>query len=207
MIKLLIFDMDNTLFDTYGQLGVHVLDRMIEKMKKHGLTSKQEGVMREKYMTTGFRTVANMLKLSEELKEIGKSTYKDMDLSRIKPFDDVDLIKEFKQKKILVTSGTEKVQNEKIRILGIAPLFDEIIVDLYGSSESRDKIFRELLEKYEVKPEEVMVLGDNAEAEIAAGNNLGMITVQILRRPFLKGKADYYVKNLYEFRKILDEMR
>ena len=52
-----------------------------------------------------------------------------------------------------------------------------------------------------------MILGDNAESEISAGNNLGMITVQMLRRDFLKGKADYYVKNLYEVKKILEEMK
>ncbi len=207
MTKLIIFDMDNTLFDTYGQLGIKVLDSMIKKMKEHGLTDEQEKIMREKYITTGFRTVANQLKLSDELKEIGKSTYKEMDLSEITPFDDVGLIKDFTQKKVLVTSGTEKVQNEKIRILGIAPLFDEIIIDPIGSGESRDKIFRELLEKYKVKPEEVMVIGDNAEAEIAASNKLGMVTVQIFRRPFLKGKADHYVKDLYEVQKILDEMK
>jgi len=198
--------MDNTLFDTYGQLGVNALDDMIEKMKKHGLTSEQEKIMKEKYMTTGFRTVANMLKLSDELKEIGKSTYKDMDLSKISPFDDVDVIKEFSQKKILVTSGTEEVQNEKVRILGIAPLFDEIIVDLEGSGDSRVKIFTKLMDKYKVKPEEVIVIGDNAEAEIAGGNRLDMTTVQIFRRPFLKGKADYYVKDLYEVEKILADI-
>jgi len=207
MIKLLIFDMDNTLFDTYGQLGIKVLDSMIEKMKAHGLTDEQEKIMREKYITTGFRTVANQLKLSDKLKEIGKSTYKEMDLSEITPFDDVGLIKDFTQKKVLVTSGTEKVQNEKIRILGIAPLFDEIIIDPIGSGESRDKIFRELLEKHKVKPEEAMVIGDNAEAEIAASNKLGMVTVQIFRRPFLKGEVDHYVKDLYEVQKILDEMK
>ncbi|MBU1199404.1 MAG: HAD hydrolase-like protein [Nanoarchaeota archaeon] len=206
MIKLIIFDLDNTLFDTYEQLGMHVLDQMIEKMKSAGLTDEQEKVLREKYVTTGFRTVANMLKLSDELKAIGKSTYENMDLSKITPFDDVKLIKRFSQKKILVTSGTERVQNEKIRILGIAPLFDEIIVDLEGSGNSRMKIFMKLTGAYEVRPKEVLVIGDNAEAEIIAGNNLGMITVQIFRRHFLKGKADYYVKDLHEVKKILDEM-
>jgi len=49
-----------------------------------------------------------------------------------------------------------------------------------------------------------MIIGDNPESELAAGNNLGIITVQVLRRPeMLKGKADYYVKDLYELEKIL----
>lgn len=207
MIKLVIFDLDNTLFDTYGQLGIKVLDKMVERMKKAGLTEKQEAVMRKKYIQTGFRTLANHLRLSDELRQIGMDNYKTMDLSQIKPFDDIKLIKDFSQKKILVTSGTEKVQNEKIRILGVRDLFDEVIIDPVGSSESRNEIFSELLDKYDFKPREIMILGDNAESEISAGNNLGMVTVQIFRRDFLKGKAGYYVKDLYEVKKILDEMK
>jgi len=49
-----------------------------------------------------------------------------------------------------------------------------------------------------------MVIGDNPDSEIAAGNNLGMITVQILRRPtMLKGEADYHVKDLYKVKELL----
>lgn len=203
MIKIIVFDLDNTLFDTYGQLGVKVLDKMIERMKKAGLNQEQEKFMRKKYIQTGFRTLANHLGLSDEIRQIGMSTYIDMDLSQIKPFDDVELIKEFKQKKILVTSGVQEVQSEKIRILGVTDLFDEVIIDPVGSSESRQEIFSNLFIKHKLKPEEAMVVGDNADAEIAAGKKLGMTTAQMLRRPFLKGKADYYVKDLYEVKKIL----
>ncbi|MBW2990310.1 HAD hydrolase-like protein [Candidatus Woesearchaeota archaeon] len=203
MLKLLIFDLDNTLFDTYGQLGVNVLEEMINRMKKAGLKHEQEKVIRDKYMQMGFRSLAKQLGLSEKIKSIGMDTYKSMDLSNISPFDDVNLIKEFKQKKILVTSGTEQVQNEKIRILGIAGLFDEIVVDVLGNCESRVGIFCNILNEYKLKSKEVMVLGDNAEVEIAAGKKLRMITVQILRRPFVKGKADYYVKGLEEVKEII----
>ncbi len=207
MIKLVIFDLDNTLFDTYSQLGIKVLDKMIKRMKKAGLTEKQEKLLREKYITTGFRILAKQLGLSDEIKHLGMDTYKETDLSDIKPYDDVSLIKDFKQKKVLVTSGTKEVQFNKVRILGMQDLFDEILIDESSNPENKQRIFSEIVEKYNLKPEEVMILGDNAESEISAGNNLGMITVQMLRRDFLKGKADYYVKNLYEVKKILEEMK
>jgi FMN phosphatase YigB (HAD superfamily) len=71
MIKLLIFDLDNTLFDTYGQLGVKVLDKMILRMRKAGLKKECEKVIREKYSFTGFRILAKELNLSDKLKKSG----------------------------------------------------------------------------------------------------------------------------------------
>ena len=207
MIRLIIFDLDNTLFDTYEQLGVKVLDRMLMRMRKADLTKEQEKVLREKYPTTGFRILARQLGLSDEIKRIGMDTYQSMNLSRIKPFADVKLIKDFKQKKVLVTSGTKDVQLRKLDILGIKDLFDEVFVDESSSPENKQRIFSKILKKYSMKPGEVIVIGDNAESEISAGNKLGMITVQMLRRPFLKGKADYHVKDLYEVKNILDEMK
>jgi putative hydrolase of the HAD superfamily len=204
MIKLLIFDLDNTLFDTYNQLGVKVLDQMIMKMKKLGLTKEQESTLRQKYHITGFRILANQLRFSDEMKRIGMETYKNMDLTNIKPFDDVKLIPALKQKKALVTSGLKDVQMRKIELLGQNGMFDEVVVDESSTHENKQRIFTDLIKKYKAKPAETMIIGDNPESELAAGNNLGIITVQVLRRPeMLKGKADYYVKDLYELEKIL----
>ena len=204
MIKLLIFDLDNTLFDTYNQLGIEVLDRMIIEMKKYGLTKEQERALRQKYHVTGFRILANQLGFSDEMRTIGMENYKNMDLTKIKPFDDVKLIPKLKQKKTLVTSGLADVQMRKVDILGLNGVFDEVIVDEASSHENKQKIFAGMMKKYKAKPDETMIIGDNPESELAAGNNLGIITVQVLRRPdMLKGKADYYVKNLYEVEKIL----
>jgi putative hydrolase of the HAD superfamily len=208
MIKLIIFDLDNTLFDTYGQLGIKVLDKMIKRMRKAGLTVKQEKVLREKYIFTGFRVLASELKLSGKVKDIGMSVYEEMDLSGIKPFDDIDVIGSLEQKKALVTSGTEEVQMNKIRILGIGHLFDDVVVDEANNVDGRKRIFSELAKHYRLKPGQILVIGDNPEIELAAGKSLGMITAQIRRREHvLDGKADYHVKGLHALKEILDNYR
>jgi putative hydrolase of the HAD superfamily len=205
MIKLLIFDLDNTLFDTYSQLGVKVIDEMLYRMKKAGLKSQDEKIIRKKYSFTGFRVLARELKLSEKLQRIGMSVYEEMDLSGITPFPDIEVLGSLGQKKALVTSGTQQMQMKKIRILGIQKYFDEIIVDESNSIDGRKSIFSELAVKYKVKPGQVIVIGDNPEIELAAGKALGMITVQIARRAnILRGAADYHVKDLHEFKKILE---
>jgi HAD superfamily hydrolase (TIGR01509 family) len=208
MIKLLIFDLDNTLFDTYGQLGVDVMDEMMHRMRKAGLKEEQEEIIREKYPFTGFRILARELKLSEKLKKIGMSAYEEMDLSGITPYPDIEVLGQLEQKKVLVTSGTQKVQMDKIRILGIQHFFDELVVDESNSVEGRKNMFSELARKYKIKPAEAVVVGDNPEIELAAGKSLGMVTVHIKRREnALKGEADYHVKDLYEIKRILDEMK
>ncbi|MBN2459938.1 HAD family hydrolase [Candidatus Woesearchaeota archaeon] len=207
MIKLIIFDLDNTLFDTYNQLGVEVLDKMIARMRKVGLTKEQERLLRKKYIITGFRIIAKELGLSEKVKKIGMGTYTNMDLSHITPYKDVKLISKLKQKKALVTSGSGEVQLKKVRILKIGGLFGDIVVDKSSSPDNKQRIFARLMKKYRLKPKEIMVVGDNPDSELAAGKALGMVAVQILRRPgMLKGKADYYVKGLDEVKKIVESM-
>jgi len=207
-MKLLIFDLDNTLFDTYGQLGVRVIDDIVRRMKKAGLTPIQENEIRRRYSFTSFRVIAKELRLSSELSDIGMEAYTDMDLSHITPFPDINVIKGLKQKKVLVTSGSRDVQLKKVKILKMKDLFDEVIVDEANSLENKQRIFAELVQKYEVKPEEVLVIGDNNESEISAGNNLGMVTVQIIRRENMRrASSDYHIKGLQELDEIIAEMK
>jgi putative hydrolase of the HAD superfamily len=203
MIRLLIFDLDNTLFDTYGQLGLQVLDKMIADMRAAGLTHEQEAFLRKNYMFSGFRIVAKQLGLSEKLKKIGMDSYKKMDLSKIRPYDDVELLKGIAQEKVLVTSGIKDVQMTKVRNMHLRALFSQVIIDEASTFENKQKIFAELMDKHHVKAEEVMVVGDNPESELAAGNNLDMVTVQIHRRKITRGKANYHIKGLKELIDIL----
>jgi putative hydrolase of the HAD superfamily len=204
LIKLIIFDLDNTLFDTYGQLGTKIIGEMILRMKRAGLTKRQEDVLRKKYPFTGFRILAEELKLPERIRQIGMSAYEEMDISNIKPFFDVMVLGKIGYEKSLVTSGSKAIQLKKVDVLGIKHYFDDIVVDESNSNDGRKTIFSELAVQHKAKPGQVIVIGDNPEIELAAGKKLGMLTVQITRRDnVLKGEADHHVKNLYEFEELL----
>ena len=43
------------------------------------------------------------------------------------------------------------------------------------------KLFQQLMRAHGFLPEEMLVVGDNPDSEIDAGNKLGMKTIQILR--------------------------
>lgn len=75
------------------------------------------------------------------------------------------------------------MQESKVRALGFANWFAAIYIDAIDEPERKGKqgIFQELLATHRLSPDEVLVVGDNPDFEIEAGNRLGMKTIQILR--------------------------
>jgi beta-phosphoglucomutase-like phosphatase (HAD superfamily) len=83
----------------------------------------------------------------------------------------------------LVTSGFRRLQESKVRSLGIEHLFAEIHIDAIDEPDRKGKrrIFESILDRNGLRADEVLVVGDNADSEIEAGNRLGITTVQVLR--------------------------
>jgi putative hydrolase of the HAD superfamily len=103
--------------------------------------------------------------------------------------------------RFLVTSGFRKLQESKIRALGFSSLFRGIVVDAIDDVERKGKrsYFQEIIDTYKYVPSEVLVVGDNPESEIEAGNSLGLRTVQILRPGIVHSpKATHHIRDLTE---------
>ena len=57
---------------------------------------------------------------------------------------------------------------------------------------------------HQLAPKDVLVVGDNPDSEIEAGNQLGITTVQILRPGVIRGNnAAYYIDELAELQMLL----
>ena len=70
--------------------------------------------------------------------------------------------------------------------------------------KGKHSIFAGILDAYRLKPEEVLVVGDNPDSEIEAGNRLGITTVQVLRAGVPRGNnASHYIDNLAELKALL----
>src|SRR4051812_36804536 len=104
-------------------------------------------------------------------------------------YPDLHTLAELGAQLFLVTSGFRRLQDSKIRALGFERLFEAIYVDAIDESDRKGKagIFKEILKTYHLSPEEVLIVGDNPDSEIEAGNRLGMRTVQILRAGVPRG--------------------
>jgi putative hydrolase of the HAD superfamily len=121
-------------------------------------------------------------------------------------YGDLAVLAELPVRRFLVTSGFRRLQESKVKALGIAHLFEAIHIDAIDEpgSQGKERIFRAILEDHGFKPEQVMVVGDNPDSEIAAGNRLGLTTVQILRPGVVRGtNASHYIFTLAELKTFL----
>jgi|SRR3989344_4197783 len=124
IFKTIIFDLDDTLYDTSGRLD--------------DATPNFEG-----------------MKLLPGVREI---------------------LEQIKAKKILLTHGSEAIQNKKIDTLGLKNLFDEIII--VATNAEKLSVFEKIKSEFP-NPKEVAVVGDRRDAEIRFGNICGFTTILI----------------------------
>jgi putative hydrolase of the HAD superfamily len=105
-----------------------------------------------------------------------------------------------------VTTGFRRLQESKIRALGLTQFFESIHVDAIDEPErcGKQKLFELILSTHRFRPMEVLVVGDSADAEIEAGNRLGIRTVQTLRPGVSRAdNADFHIHSFAELRKLL----
>lgn len=124
----------------------------------------------------------------------------------IKTFEDYHLLKNLGRKKVLVTTGYQKLQWAKINGLGIETDFEKIYIDDPLDSNRKYKlgIFREVQELYKIPANDFWVIGDNPDNELAAGKKLGMKTIQRLKKGKEKSsEADFAIKSFDELLEIL----
>ena len=84
----------------------------------------------------------------------------------------------------IITDGCSRVQHNKIDGLGIALLFDKIIVtdDLENGAKPSTIPYHIFLDTYsDVKPWECVYIGDNPSKDFVGAKALGMYTIRIVR--------------------------
>lgn len=121
-------------------------------------------------------------------------------------YPDLGEIERLPLERFLVTTGFRRLQESKIAALGIRGLFAEVQVDAIDESPRRSKKerFADIAARHGWRPGEVLVVGDNADSEIAAGNALGMPTVQTLRPGVpLAENAQWRIKNFRELFRLI----
>lgn len=121
-------------------------------------------------------------------------------------YGDLPALKELEMPLFLVTSGFRKLQESKVRALGLDEIMTAIYIDAIDEPDRVYKkgLFERILRDHGLAAERVLAVGDNPDSEIAAGNSLGMRTAQILRPGVPRGdNADYYIARLDELKPIL----
>ncbi len=215
MIRAAVFDLDNTLYDA-TTIPPDVLAPAVDAVRRAnvGPDAIPGDVLEAAIQSArrfGFLTVADRRGLPEFLRAAWREVYRGLVVtSRLHPYPDVlpglaalDLLK------LLLTTGFRGMQESKIAALEIAHLFDGIYIDTLdaGAGPGKRRLLEEIRETHHLKSHELLVIGDSAENEIAAGNALGAVTVQVLRPGIeFSEAARYHVATLAELPALLPRL-
>ena len=212
MIKALILDLDNCLAAA-NEVGEDVFKPAFEAMRNanHGtLTDEQLAEAFEEIWRRPLDFVALKFGFSQEMLAAGWNAFSQTVIETpMKGYGDLAVLQELPFQLYLVTSGFRGLQESKVKALQIADLFRGIEIDAIDEDDRKGKqgVFASILERKELKPEEVIVVGDNPDSEIEAGNRLGIRTVQILRPGVLRANnATFYIETFHELKTLLEKL-
>lgn len=122
----------------------------------------------------------------------------------------IDLLKKSEVKLALVsrTADVEK-RYESIKGFGLDTYFD--VIKVFPIDKPKD--FKVILELLKVKPEEVLVVGDQIASEILEGNKVGAVTVWFRQGEFFEEKPkndtekpDYIISSMNELLALLPSL-
>jgi len=209
MNELLIFDLDDTLFETKS-IGKKVIQPIFDQFEIL-LNTQFSNELTEQIIielwTFPFDAISRKHRFANQLNNefarlINQASY-ELD---IKLFEDYKLVENLKNDKVLVTTGFVKLQNAKIHHLDLRKKFSEIHIDdiLDPKRVFKKGIFQNILLEKGVDPQYAYVIGDNPDSELKAGFELGINTVQVAKFGQKQSDyADYYIADYKELITIL----
>ncbi len=188
-IKAVIFDLDDTLYDCSGTLveqGRRQAAKMIARITNISEEKAYhlQGEFEEKYGTkvNVYEKIVTLYNLPDKYINQLLQEYIRVNISNITLFSDVvDSLVQLKSrdcKLFLVTSGEEQIQKKKIDVLGLNnSYFDDILITDRNNPQAKRACFYGIIQRYNLKPGEIICVGDKIDDEIAAGKSLGIVTV------------------------------
>ena len=221
MIKVLIFDLDDTLYyekeyvlgalenvaeflgNKYGKDSNTLHNRMVQILDEQGRGKIFDIVCHE----NGFNESIS------SLVDVYRDSKPDLTLYE----DSVDFIKWAKNQEYklgIITDGCGKVQRNKIHALELEKMVDKIIIsDDLGREfwKPHKASYINMSDFFNVKTNECIYVGDNPNKDFIGAKELGMKTIRNNRKngdhinTFLDNahEADYIIKNLYELKELL----
>ena len=209
MVKALIFDLDSCLAAA-NEVGDAIFAPAFQAIRE-----ANDGTVPEDRVSAAFADcwrfpfdfIADKYLFSSAMRAAGFSAFSKIEVRQpMRGYGDLDVLAEIPAKLFLVTSGFRRLQESKVTALGIAHLFAEVRIDAIDEPRPSGKLvnFEAILREYRFSPDEVLVVGDNPESEIAAGNQLGMTTIQILRPGVTPSSAaTHQIRGLKELKQCL----
>ena len=220
MIKAVIFDIDNTLFD-FVEAKLKACKAVVESIR----TGDEEELLN--YFLRGVHGFENPENIRDYLKDKGIynegifekccEIYEKVKLECINPYSGVrETLERLKSKDLKLAVVTDAENGDALKRLkkaGLLYYFDVIVsADMTGKRKPEPDSIKMALNKLGVDAKEAILIGDSINRDIEAGKRLGMVTVYAAYgdRNFFedkKGKADFVVKELSTISTILKHIK
>lgn len=186
MIRAIIFDLDNCLgpADEIGRDFYEPAFTAIREANDGRFSDEELDNALADNWRDAFDAVARKHAFPQAMIVAGYRAFDSLRIPRrLSGYGDLAVLRALNVPLFLVTSGFLGLQQSKIDALGIADAFEAVYIDVIDDPlrTGKQAIFGRIAVEHHWEPRDVLVVGDNPHAEIAAGNRLGMPTVQILR--------------------------
>jgi FMN phosphatase YigB (HAD superfamily) len=225
MIRCVIFDLDDTLYDCFRQ-RVRVSHRYAARaMVEAGLKAGVEAVYRARMQA--FRRDPMLRHIDAEvclrfqaadpqaISHAAREAYFNCPVGKLKLFPGtMPLLRHLHGRGVrifVVSFGEPRIQHAKIKALGLEdhPLIERIAYADRDKLLTKEAAFRQIQRDLTLPGEEMLIVGDRPMSEIRAGNELGMHTVRVRRGEFAvqepespEERPDYVVSNISEVRRL-----
>lgn len=206
---LLIVDLDDTIFETKSmnpKIFQPVMDIIEDYFTTHFGATKTQTVLADMWKFP-FDVVVKKHAIPTIIQDQITRKLDSLEYElNISVFDDYAYLKQLTYPKILVTTGFPKLQYTKLKALNITDDFEAIYIDnpLDKNRKYKQGIFQEIQARKGIESQHTWVIGDNPNSELIAGSNLGMRTIQRLKRGEDKASfVDYGISTFRELGQIL----
>jgi len=214
-----VFDLDDTLYDCYGQRVLAAHRHAAQAMVRAGLPAAPERVLRLRLRL--FRRDPRISRIDPEvcrrfrvvhparILRAARQAFFTLPVGKLKLFPaSLRVLRTLHQAGVrvfIVSFGDPFTQHAKVRALGLhrEPSVERIFYADTAHLVTKEGVFRSLLRHVEPDPRKILVVGDRPSSEIRAGKLLGMRTARLLHGEFLglkpagsEEKADFTLRDI-----------
>ena len=197
LIRAIVFDLDDTLLDTYTSLLPAANREAAEALVAAGLDAPVEVVERLRWQArtkVGVTGVDHWVCAalgfpSARYAEAGKSAFfkreRRLRREQLRPAPGaVALLRRLRPAYALylLTMGDPRTQRSKVTMMRIDRWFDEVVVADSERHPNKQEVLRALMWRHDLDPATVLVVGDSWRQEILAGIRLGTRTCWVSKR-------------------------
>lgn len=200
MIKLIIFDQDGTLYEKDNELMLHTR-KMTKKwlMKSLNLDNIEVEKIYEELPKTFPNPYLGFMSLGLKVEDYMNEVFEQINPENFLEFNE-NVYQFFRNNKIpkaLVTFASPTYTEKLQKTLKIYDYYSKIVFGKDLKTYSKGEAYGNLIDLFELKCDEVCVVGDDYENDIKPARELGCKTVWITKKCVHNGEA--YAKNIDDF--------